>query len=307
MGRTKGKIGLRGGKVDVERPRVRGLDGEERILPSWKSAVGENWLGEWAMNQMLIAVSTRKFERLVRLPGGRRAGPAGRRSVEIGDLAALRRAVCGAHEAMDGDPARPPLAGLHEHHRLGTARRVCRNVKHWRSPSMAMRWTAAGMIEAKKGFRRLKAHEQLPALRAALDRKKAAAEPPIAQIAEAASLSTSSAGSANFNTARGIPRLCPTLIALCANPRGYLPPAAFAQTFTATADRLRNPDQLRPLLRRRSLRHFPASDPGSKSMNFGGQSTLHQATLRTTSAAQISVLSITWALNRRGPPQSEGA
>ena len=36
---------------------------------------------------------------------GRRAGPAGRRSVEIGDLAPLRRAVCGAHEAMAGDPA----------------------------------------------------------------------------------------------------------------------------------------------------------------------------------------------------------
>jgi putative transposase len=76
-GRTKGKIGFHGGKVDVERPRVRGLDGEERILPSWKSAVGENWLGEWAMNQMLIAVSTRKFERSVRLPGGDVPAPRG--------------------------------------------------------------------------------------------------------------------------------------------------------------------------------------------------------------------------------------
>ena len=54
---------------------------------------------------------------------------------------------------------------------MGTARRVCRNVKRWRSPSMAMRWTAAAMMEAKKGFRRLKAHKQLPALRAALDRR----------------------------------------------------------------------------------------------------------------------------------------
>ena len=30
----------------------------------------ENWLGEWAMNQMPINVSTRKFKRSVRLPGG---------------------------------------------------------------------------------------------------------------------------------------------------------------------------------------------------------------------------------------------
>jgi hypothetical protein len=33
---------------------------------------------------------------------------------------------------------------------------------------MALRWTAAAMQEATKGFRRLKAHKQLPVLRAAL-------------------------------------------------------------------------------------------------------------------------------------------
>ncbi len=358
-GRTTGKIGFHGGKVDVERPRVRGLDGEERILPSWKSAVGENWLGEWAMNQMLIAVSTRKFERSVRLPGGDVPAPRGaglsksatsRRFVALSaarmrqwmatrldhlDLMviqidgvhmaddmllvaaigidatgekhplglvegatenaataralianlidrgldpavprlfiidgskalsmAIRRAFgrdapiqrCQVHKARNilerlpksmhasvrsvlrqvwelDDAAKAEkllrnlarrleadwdgvagsiLEGLDEmltvtrlglprelrrslactniiENVMGTVRRVCRNVKHWRSPSMAMRWTAAAMIEAKKGFRRLKAHKQLPALRAALDRKKAAAaEPPLAQIDEAA-------------------------------------------------------------------------------------------------------------------------
>jgi hypothetical protein len=34
---------------------------------------------------------------------------------------------------------------------------------------MALRWAAAGMMEAAKGFRRLKAYRQLPHLRAALD------------------------------------------------------------------------------------------------------------------------------------------
>ena len=52
---------------------------------------------------------------------------------------------------------------------MSTVRRVCRNVKRWRSASMAMRWTAAAMQEAARGFRRLKAHKQLPALRAALE------------------------------------------------------------------------------------------------------------------------------------------
>jgi putative transposase len=51
---------------------------------------------------------------------------------------------------------------------LGTVRRVCRNVKRWRNASMALRWTAAAMQEAAKGFRRLKACKQLPLLRAAL-------------------------------------------------------------------------------------------------------------------------------------------
>jgi hypothetical protein len=34
---------------------------------------------------------------------------------------------------------------------MGTVRRVCRNVKRWRNAAMALRWTAAGMMEAAKG------------------------------------------------------------------------------------------------------------------------------------------------------------
>ena len=56
---------------------------------------------------------------------------------------------------------------------MGTLRRICRNVKYWRSPSMALRWTGAAMQEAAKGFRRLKAHKQLPVLRKALAARKA--------------------------------------------------------------------------------------------------------------------------------------
>ena len=45
---------------------------------------------------------------------------------------------------------------------MGTVRRVTRNVKRWSSPLMALRWTAAAMNEAKKGFRRLKATSNFP-------------------------------------------------------------------------------------------------------------------------------------------------
>ena len=52
---------------------------------------------------------------------------------------------------------------------------ICRdhagNVKHWRDGKMALRWCAAGMLEAGKQFRRVNGHQHLPDLRAALDRE----------------------------------------------------------------------------------------------------------------------------------------
>src|SRR5271166_1357861 len=58
---------------------------------------------------------------------------------------------------------------------MGTVRRVCRNVKRWRNAEMALRWTAAGMMEAAKGFRRLKAYKHENALG---DAGRLAFEPP---------------------------------------------------------------------------------------------------------------------------------
>ena len=69
-GRTRGKIGFHGGKVDIERPRVRDFAGREMPLPSWEHALEEDWLGKWAINLMLLNVSTRKFRRAVRHPEG---------------------------------------------------------------------------------------------------------------------------------------------------------------------------------------------------------------------------------------------
>ena len=339
-GKTTGKVGFHGGKIEVARPRVRGRSGAEVALPSWETAMAEDWLGRWAMNLMLINVSTRRFGRAVRLPEGDVPAPSGsgvsksaasRRFVALsaermkqwmgsnlskldllvvqidgihmtGDLvlvaaigidgegvkhplgiiegatenaavvqalidnlvergldpnvprlfiidgakaltkairqsfghnaaiqrcqihkarnimerlpkplhAAVRRALRQAWELDDADKAEKLirnlarrlehdapgvsasiLEGLDEiltvsrlrlpadlrrslactnivENVMGTVRRVCRNVKRWRSASMALRWTAAAMQEAAKGFRRLKAHKHLPALRAAL-------------------------------------------------------------------------------------------------------------------------------------------
>ena len=339
-GRTKGKLGFHGGKIELERPRVRARDGGEIALPSWKAAMAEDWLGKWALNLMLINVSTRKFGRAVRLPEGDVPAPKGaglsksaasRRFValsaermgewmaaDLSQLDLLAIQIDGMHVTgeltllaavgIDGEGTKHPLGLLegatenaavvqalldnliergldpkicrlfiidgskaltkairrtfgrntpiqrcqvhkarniterlpkHLHasvraalrqawelddaakaerlirnlaHRLeqvapgvagsilegidemltvnrlglppslrrslactniienmmGTIRRVCRNVKRWRDASMALRWTAAAMQEAAKGFRRLKACKQLPLLRAAL-------------------------------------------------------------------------------------------------------------------------------------------
>ena len=338
-GATKGKLGFHGGKVVVGRPRVRS-EGQEVALPTWKAAQAEDWLGRWAMNLMLINVSTRKLKRAVRLPegdlpavmgDGTSKSAASRRFVALSaermaewmasDLSkldlliiqidglhigndlvlvaalgidseghkhplgliegatenatvvqalidnliergvdpticrlfivdgakALTKVIrstfgrhtpiqrCQVHKARnvvdrlpkrlhasarkalrqawqfdDADKAErllrnlarrleqeaPGVAasileGLDEiltvnrlglpaqlrrslactnsiENVMGTVRRVCRNVKRWRNAAMALRWTAAGMLEAAKGFRRLKAHKQLPILRAAL-------------------------------------------------------------------------------------------------------------------------------------------
>lgn len=339
-GRTTGPLGFHGGKVQVVRPRVRGRGGQEVVLPSWERAMAEDWLGRWAMNLMLIGVSTRRFGRAVRLPEADvPAGPgsgvsksaASRRFValsadrlaawlaaDLSGLDLLAVQIDGIHLAeelllvaavgIDGEGTKHPLGlvegatenaavvqallddlvtrgldpsvprlfiidgakalsksirrtfgretpiqrcqvhkarnivdrlpkhlhastrralrqawelddaekaekllrnlartlereapgvagaileGLDEiltvvrlglpkelrrslactniiENIMGSVRRVCRNVKRWRDASMALRWTAAAMLEAVKGFRRLKARSQLPQLRAAL-------------------------------------------------------------------------------------------------------------------------------------------
>ena len=198
-GKTKGKIGFHGGKVEIARPRLRSFDGKEQALPSWEGAMTEDWLGKWAMNQMLINVSTRKFERSMRLPEG---------DVDDADKAEklLRNLARRLERDWEGVAA-SILEGLDEmltvtklglppelrrslactniiENVMGTVRRVSRNVKYWRSPSMALRWAGAAMQEAAKGFRRLKAYKQLPLLQAALAVRKARATSSNAHLAQ---------------------------------------------------------------------------------------------------------------------------
>ena len=53
---------------------------------------------------------------------------------------------------------------------ISVARTVTGNVKRWRDGQMILRWTAAGVLEAEKQFRRVKGHRDLLLLRFGLER-----------------------------------------------------------------------------------------------------------------------------------------
>lgn len=53
---------------------------------------------------------------------------------------------------------------------ISISRDHARNVKRWRDGQMALRWCAAGMVEASKQFRRVNGHLHLPTLRTSLQR-----------------------------------------------------------------------------------------------------------------------------------------
>ena len=53
---------------------------------------------------------------------------------------------------------------------IGICRDHSSNVKRWQNGQMALRWCAAGMLEADHQFRRVNGHLHLPKLRAALER-----------------------------------------------------------------------------------------------------------------------------------------
>ena len=68
----------------------------------------------------------------------------------------------------------PALARtLHSTNPVESMIEICRehskNVKRWRGGTMALRWCAAGMLEAGHQFRRVNGHLHLPKLRAALN------------------------------------------------------------------------------------------------------------------------------------------
>ncbi len=53
---------------------------------------------------------------------------------------------------------------------ISIARRTSRRVTRWKDGSMKKRWTAAGMLEAERSFRRVRGHKDMKVLVTALRR-----------------------------------------------------------------------------------------------------------------------------------------
>lgn len=62
-GHAPGELVMGGRRVSVKRPRVRSKSGEEVNLPTWERFSSEDPLRERALEQMLVGVTTRKYER----------------------------------------------------------------------------------------------------------------------------------------------------------------------------------------------------------------------------------------------------
>src|ERR1700722_6160763 len=52
---------------------------------------------------------------------------------------------------------------------LSTVQRVARNVKRWRAGNQPLRWTATGLLEAEKKFRRIKGYQEILLLKERLN------------------------------------------------------------------------------------------------------------------------------------------
>jgi len=52
---------------------------------------------------------------------------------------------------------------------LSTVQRVARNVKRWREGDQPLRWTATGLLEAERKFRRIKGYPEILLLKEPLN------------------------------------------------------------------------------------------------------------------------------------------
>jgi len=181
--------GLRERGLDVTRPILAVLDGAKALSRAVKD-VFDQPLIQRCQQHKLRNVTDKLPDRLKQVTERRMRGAYHAESAlkAEGELEQLARELAKTHpgaaaslrEGMTetltilrlGVP--PTLARtLHSTNPVESMIEICRehskNVKRWRDGTMALRWCAAGMLEAGHQFRRVNGHLHLPKLRAALE------------------------------------------------------------------------------------------------------------------------------------------
>ncbi|MGA9361321.1 MAG: IS256 family transposase [Mycobacterium sp.] len=186
-------VGLRGRGLDVTRPMLVGIDGSKALRKAVVDVLDHPVIQRCQLHK-IRNVKDHLPQRL-RSTVGRRmtdAYHAGSALEAEAALLALAKELDRTHpgaaaslrEGLDETltvlrlNVAPTLARtLRSTNCIESMISVCRepagNVKRWRDGQMALRWCAAGMVEAGKQFRRVNGHLHLPILRAALERESA--------------------------------------------------------------------------------------------------------------------------------------
>ena len=118
-------------------------------------------------------VGLRKAQRLAGDLAKTHPDAAGSLREGLADMFTVRRL------GIDGTLARTLVCTNMIESMFSIARTTTRNVKRWRDEGdMRRRWCAAGLLEAERKFRRVRGHDQMPDLVAALARHAATVTPP---------------------------------------------------------------------------------------------------------------------------------
>ena len=181
--------GLRDRGLDVTRPILAVLDGARALSRAVKDVSGQPLIQRCQQHKLrnvigklpdrLKQVTERRMRQAYHAESALKAeGELEQLARELakthpGAAASLREGMTETLTILRlGVP--PALARtLHSTNPVEPMTEICRehakNVKRWRDGTMALRWCAAGMLEAGHQFRRVNGHLHLPKLRAALE------------------------------------------------------------------------------------------------------------------------------------------
>ena len=150
-----------GDQVEVQRRQIHKRRNVKEYLPeNCQKEYDRRMRNAYAMNYAEAKEALQKIFRQLE-----RINPSAARSLEEGLEETLT-----VHRLGVGAVLRRKLATTNPIEScLSTVQRVARNVKRWREGDQPLRWTATGLLEAEKKFRRIKSYQEILLLKERLN------------------------------------------------------------------------------------------------------------------------------------------